>query len=370
MVLDSIAAKPVTTLFDPDELNLLKKLVKNPLDTISQLSKKIGLTIETTQKIFNKLIRKSNLWFGAFVDVKKIGLTEYCIFLETRNAALVRKIFQNFPYCTIIYRVYGPTDLFIIVDLPNENKEFLVKVLKEFQDLGVINRFFISEPIKHYYNINFDYYDEQQGKWCIYWDEWSLFLREQLQKKLQVDISEESKLIKRSIKFDQLDIQIINLLLSNSRISYSEVGRLTNISGTYARKKVKNLLDNEVLSPGMGSYKIGLNDVTHVLIDCNLHIAAALAIAFNKLPSWRGALLKGDINGIVGMLFIPNGEIESFFKTLDENLIRPSLVNRCLFHTTGPWTSWRRGLPELYFEGKWIFDERKFIEDFRAALRR
>lgn len=114
--------------------------------------------------------------------------------------------------------------------------------------------------------------------------------------------------------------------------------------------------------------KIGAEDWGLIALSCSKEIVSTLARNLSMLPAWRGGLVTGDIEGLLAIVWCPNGELKQLFKTIDDRLVRTGLARAECLNTIGEWAV-ARWLPvdpddpwKLFTEdGKWIFDEARYI---------
>jgi len=366
-IFETLAARPAIVKFDEKELELLKILSTSPQAPASRISRDIGLSIPTTMKLIRDLTKKAFLGSMIMTNMGKLGLQEYLLFIETRREWDTRRLFWAIPYCRDAYRLYGPTDLFIVLDVPFKNENFVPDFLKLLKEKNIISSYLACKPKANFYNINFSRYDGKTNLWNIRWDSWALGLREELLKKNQerdqpIDrgISYEPK----PIEIDKIDLQIMDDLVFGWRRSFSDMGSKIGVSGAYVGKKVRRIVKNDVFKPMLISDKMGAENCGYILVDCNQTSVSIITRYLDELPAWRGCRTEGDINGIAAMVWVPMGEVEQLFKTIDDQLCRRKLINKCLFHTVGKWSSLRRWLPiDLYVSKEgWAFDEKKYFD--------
>lgn len=365
-IFETLAARPAVAKFDEKELELLKILSVRPQAPISKISRDIGLSIPTTMKLIRDLTKKAFLGFMIMTNMEKLGLQEYLLFIETSREWDTRRLFWAIPYCRDAYRLYGPTDLFIVLDVPFKNENFVSNFLKQLKEKNIITSHVSCKPKANFYNINFSRFDGKTNMWNIRWDSWALGLREQLLNRNQEPsqlLDQRSPYESKPIEIDKIDLQIMNDLVFDCRRSFSDIGSKIGVSGAYVGKKVRRLVKNDVFKPMLISDKMGAENCGYVLVDCDQSSAAIVTRYLDELPAWRGCRTEGDINGVAAMVWVPIGEIEQLFKTIDDQLCRRKLVNRCLFHTVGKWSSLRRWLPvDLYVNKEgWAFDEKKYF---------
>ena len=365
-IFETLAARPAIVKFDEKELELLQILSVRPQASVSMISRDIGLSIPTTMKLIRDLTKKAFLGFMIMTNMEKLGLQEYLLFIRTNREWDTRRLFWAIPYCRDAYRLYGPTDLFVVMDVPFKKENFVPAFVKQLDEKNIISSCAICKPIANFYNINFSRYDRKSNLWNVQWDSWALGLREQLLKKNQEPnqpVDRGAPYEQKPIEIDKIDLQIMNDLVFDCRRSFSDIGSKIGVSGAYVGKKVRRLVKNDVFKPMLISDKMGAENCGYVLVDCDRNSGSTIIRYLDELPAWRGCRTTGDINGIAAMVWVPIGEIEQLFKTIDDQLCRRNLINKCLFHTVGKWSSLRRWLPTDLFINKegWVFDEKKYF---------
>ena len=365
-IFETLAARPTIVRFDEKELELLKILSIKPQAPVSEIGRDVGLSIPTTMKLIRDLTKKANLGSMIMTNMEKLGLQEYLLFIETNREWDTRRLFWAIPYCRDAYRLYGPTDLFIVLDVPFKNENFVPNFLKLIEEKNIISSCVACKPKANFYNINFSRYDVRTNVWNVRWDSWALGLREELLKKSQepnqpVDRVTPSE--RKPIEIDKIDLQIMDDLVFGWRRSFSDIGSNIGVSGAYVGKKIRRLVKKDVFKPMLIVDKMGAENCGYILVDCDQTSASIITKYLDELPAWRGCRTEGDVNGIAAMVWVPMGEIEQLFKTIDDQLCRRKLIDKCLFHTVGKWSSLRRWLPiDLYVSKEgWAFDEKKYF---------
>jgi len=365
-IFETLAARPAMVKFDEKELELLKILSIRPQAPVSEISRDIGLSIPTTMKLIRDLTKKANLGSMIMANMEKLGLQEYLLFIETNREWDTRRLFWAIPYCRDAYRLYGPTDLFIVLDIPFKNENFVPSFLKLIDEKNIISSCVVCKPKANFYNINFSRYDVKTNVWNVRWDSWALGLREELLKKSQEPnqpVDRGTPCEQKPIGIDKIDLQIMDDLVFGWRRSFSDIGSSIGVSGAYVGKKIRRLVKNDVFKPMLIADKMGAENCGYILVDCDQTSVSIVTKYLDELPAWRGCRTEGDVNGIAAMVWVPMGELEQLFKTIDDQLCRRKLIDECLFHTVGKWSSLRRWLPINLYVSKegWAFDEKKYF---------
>ena len=378
-ILDTLALKPRSVSIKDVELKILNILAKNPKASLTFLSQKIGLTTPTTGRLVEELNLKTNLWFSVLVDVNRIGLSSYFLLLKVipGKEKLVADLFWEIPYCTKIHKIFGPMNMCVRFDVPFGTEDYLQQYLNQLRRRYLIENYALCKVKDQHYNMNLRYYDLEKGGWDVRWDEWGLWVKEFLFEKgwyyILYDNVKRKKEVKSKLKFDKLDLKIINELVLNSRSSYTNIGRTLDVTGVYVSQKTRNLLNQGVIEPIMGSYRIGLDEVAFIAIDCDEDTVKALIVALDELPIWQGVTVTGNLEGLIAMIFTPTGDIGQLFHILDSHIIQTGVAKKCWLHMVGKWVSRRRMLRwlpiELYSDRKgWIFEGEQYLENIKKQL--
>jgi DNA-binding Lrp family transcriptional regulator len=326
------------------------------------------------------LNKKVNLWFSVLVDSRAIGLSEYFVLLKVSpgKEEPVIDLIWDVPYCTRIHKTYGPTNVIVHFNIPTMAAEFLNQYFHQLQRFNLVEDFFLCSVQRSDYNFNLRYYDAERGGWDVRWDEWGLWLREFLYEKGWYYVLYEEAAKKEEpripIKIDKLDLQIINQLVLDSRQPFTEIGRTLGVTGVYVSQKTHKLINQGIVKLITGSYRIGLDEVALLVIDCDSDVAKALSVALNELPMWQGMAITGDIEGLIAMIFVPTGDIGQLFHVIDTYLVQKGAVKKCWLNLVGKWVGKRRPLRwlpiDLYSKGEgWTFEGDKYIEDIKKRLR-
>jgi len=362
-ILDAIAARPVRVkLARPYEVALFKILAVKPDMPMSELARHIGTSIPTATKLMQRLTQKACLRFFTLTNDRKLGLEEFLFLIRTSRPDRLPSVLWRIPYCRDIYRLYGPIDYFAVVDVPEERISFVDKLKSALIDQGLVSEITTLVATRDFSNMSFEYYDSNESVWHVHWDSWGAQLAKALEEK-QVPV--QAQIIRHGterVSFDKLDLQIMERLHYNCRCSYSEIGKAVGVTGAYVSRKVHRLLKNKVFRPVAKPFKIGAEEYALVTIPCESVFVEPLVEFLNKLPAWRGAVVRGDFEGILAQVGVPSGEVNQLFMVLDDRLVKSHLVN-CSFNVVGMWSSPRRWLPvDLYSRDEgWKFDENYYL---------
>ena len=379
-IVDTLALKPRVVRLNDKELKILRMLPSDPRVSITAIAQRIGHTLPTTRRIVEELNEKVNLWFSVLVDVRSIGLSEYFALLRVSpgKEEQVINLIWEVPYCTRIHKVYGPMNVIVHFVIPFMTQEYLHRYCTQLRRFNLVEDFAICRVQRPYYNFNLRYYDTEKDGWDVRWDEWGLWLREFLYERGWYYVLYEEATKKEEpripVKIDKLDLQIINQLVLDSRQPFTEIGRKLGVTGVYVSQKTHKLINQGIVKLITGSYRIGLDEATLLVIDCDSDVAKALSVALNELPMWQGMAITGDIEGLIAMIFVPTGDIGQLFHVIDTYLVQKGAVKKCWLNLVGKWVGKRRPLRwlpiDLYSKGEgWTFEGDKYVEDIKKRLK-
>lgn len=372
-IVDSLALKPKHVSLTQEELSILSFLSEKPLISASELSQKTGISLPTVQKLLKTLRLKANIWPSLLVDLNKLNITCFLTLLKIKPRILneLINIIWLFPYCGRIYKVFGETNLLCYFQIPLNYENFIYDYLTILKRADVIEKNFIFKVEEFYYNFNPRFYNASIGDWDIPWDEWGLWLKEYLLKKGWLHaIKGKRKEGKRKIKINKIDLEIIRLLRVNARFPFSEIGFKLGVSGAYIGQRVRHLINSQVITPTIASFRIGLDEAVFATFDCGEEDLTAIKSAFDELPMWQGFKISGDMEGIASMVYIPTGEIQELFYAIDKYLIESKLIDRYMIHIIERWTGMRRWLPvELYTDDAgWVFNKEEYLNQLKDEV--
>src|SRR5208337_3944859 len=365
IIFNTLAARPIVQKFDDNEMRLLNLLAKRPDVRSGEAGRALGISIPTAMKIIRDLSKKAGLLFTIIVDMRKLGLVEYLLLLNTAKQAEVITMFNRIPYCRQIFRTYGSYDCFCVFDRPYENSNFLRNLLDLMKDRGLVTHYKLLELEHDFQSVNFDRYDAVLGRWSVHWDTWGIDLRERIsgKKTLTAENSGQGE----KFQFDKLDLQILSRLHTDCRTPFSSLGRTLGVSGAYIGKKVDRMLRENVFRYAIWPLKIGAEDWGIVVLSCTRQIASIFAEQLSKLPAWRGGLVRGDVNGLLSIVWAPSGELKQLFKAIDDRLIKTGSAQAPCLNSVGEWII-ARWLPVEPYpsdlsgdKGTWVFDEKKYL---------
>jgi DNA-binding Lrp family transcriptional regulator len=367
-VFSSLTNRPVNPKFDEEELRLLDLLCKRPDVGAGQAARLLGVSIPTAMKAIRDLSRKAGLSFTILVDMHKIGFTEHLALIQTSKSTKILNILQRFPYCRQVFRTYGSFELFCVLDIPFEHDDFAEKFLNRMTERELVANHKLLQLQRNLQAVNFEWYDAKKRSWDIHWDSWALNLRESLTKPEQFMAERSSESLRTQP--DKLDHNILSMLHINSRTPFSVIGRTLGVSGAYVGRRVMRMAQQGLFRYAVWPMKIGAEDWGLLALSCPREIAGTLARSLSRLPAWRGGFVSGAFEGLLAIVWCPNGEMKQFFKAIDDRLVKTGLARAECLNSIGDWAV-ARWLPcmvdpddpwkLLGEDGKWMFDEGHYM---------
>ena len=367
-IFNTLASRPTNPRFDRQEKELLVLLSKRPDVKAGEAARLLKVSVPTAMKAIRDLSKRAGLRFNVIVDMQKLGLIENLILINTAKQKDVIGILSRFPYCRQVFRTYGSFDLFTVLDIPFEHREFTREFLQSMMDNGIITRYKMLELNGDLQAVNFDCYNVDRGSWDVHWDTWGIGLRENLAKRSSNSL--DYALQGKKVQLDKLDLHILWNLQLDCRTPLSALGRSLNVSGAYIGKKVSKMLREMVFRYAVWPLKIGAEDWGMIGLACSKQVASTLAQSLSLLPAWRGSLVTGDFEGLFAIVWCPNGEVKQCFKAVDDRIVRGGHAQQECMNSVGEWLV-ARWLPvdpdeltpwHLFSEdGRWLFDESRYL---------
>ena len=364
-IFNSLSSRPSSPKFSKTEVQLLDLLCKKPNISAGEASRALKLSIPTTMKMITQVARTAGLLFTTVVDMSKIGLEENVVFINAKRPEAFA-VLGRFPYCRQIFRTYGSHDLFVVIDIPEEKSSSVRQFLDRMVERGYLSSYKLVRLIRDYQAVNFAGYDVKLGRWVLHWDTWGVRLQDSLSKPQTAAINESTQ--PKRYQFDKLDLNILSMIHYDCRTPFSRIGRSLGVSGAYVGKKITRMARENVFRYAMWPLKIGAEDLGLVALSCSTEVASTLSRYLSSLPAWRGGLIKGDFEGLLAMVWAPNGELRQLFKAIDDRLVRRASAQVQCLNSVGEWAL-SRWLPVTRDdpwqlctdEGTWLFNEEKYM---------
>jgi hypothetical protein len=313
------------------------------------------------------LVTKAGLLFTVVVNMSKIGLLEHVALINSAKRNEAFQILRRLPYCRQIFRTYGSYDMFAVIDIPEGHVEFMPRFLGRMKERGLVSNFKLGRLVNDYQAVNFSGYDSKSGRWVVHWDTWGVRLQDSLREPRGEWVDQSTTGERYHV--DKLDLNLLFMNVIDCRVPFSSMGRNLGVSGAYVGKKIGRMIREGVFRYSLWPLKIGAEDWGLVALSCETSVSSTLARYLSALPAWRGGLIGGgDFEGLLAMVWAPNGELKQLFKSIDDRVIRNGFAQVEALNSIGEWAL-ARWLPVTKDDpwqlctddGKWIFDEEKYM---------
>jgi Lrp/AsnC family leucine-responsive transcriptional regulator len=206
---------------DKKDKKILTELIVNSRIPINQLAKQVGISREVASYRLNNLIKKKViLGFYAVIDTEKLGFSRFTCFFQLKGIThekekeIIKSLSQN-DFITYLSSVIGKWN--IVFDLLAKDRNHLERIIKEITEKILTN-------LESYIIISAG--AEQE-----------MFPTKLLGIKKEIHYKKSDK----KIKLDKIDLQILKLISTNSRIEYKELAEKIKLTANAIKYRIKNL---------------------------------------------------------------------------------------------------------------------------------
>ena len=220
---------------DKKDKKILTELIINSRTPLNQLAKKVGVSREVATYRLNKL-KKDKIIQGFYttINTELLGFSRFlCFFKLKKINSEKEKEFMNYiinhDFVTYFSPVIGKWNF--VFDILSKDRKHLSKIIKE-----IVNK--IRGFLESYMVINTG-------------DELEVFQA----KLLDINKPQAYKDSNKKVKFDKIDLKILELISTNSRIEYKELANKLNLTGNAIKYRIKNLENSRIIQ----GYTISLN---------------------------------------------------------------------------------------------------------------
>lgn len=199
---------------------ILRELSTNSRVSLTHLSKVVGCSVATANKLLNRLVDRLDIRFTLEMELDKLGLEErhiiYVKFRRKPDEAFLHELFKNDRFANDVYITKGDFDLLIFAaaDTPRN-------YIRWETDLAVNMSDYLPELRPSDFVFDLLGYMPLNSSFVSY--------------------------IKEGIKIDGKDRLILRMLNENSRLSYRALSKGSGISEDTVRYRVFRLMRNGVI---------------------------------------------------------------------------------------------------------------------------
>jgi len=210
--------------FDTKDRRILDALDKDPNITLNEIAKKVALSKQVVDYRIKRLEEQKTIYaFYTLIDGGKLGYAAFRVHIklksisEEKYSSFAQQLFEHYPTFWVGF-TSGSFD--IIIDFFAKSiYEFhllFIKILQEHQDIILSYEIFpILELHMHNYGYFLDKADSRRD---------SILFVQQAEKSL-----------------DEIDVKILQIIKSNSRIAYEEIGRMVKLTRNAVKHRIEQL---------------------------------------------------------------------------------------------------------------------------------
>ncbi|MCX8168817.1 MAG: AsnC family transcriptional regulator [Candidatus Methanomethylicia archaeon] len=275
-------------LLDYLDYKILTILGKNPLATVIELSKELGINVKTLSKRMKLLMKEKVLYnVSAQICPVPLELEPIIVFIDTKlkNIPAIENVGEKHPYTRFSTRCLGSINgLMKIFTIPRNSIKYLLELFDRLREIGLIEKYrYVNSIAKwSYVESDFTYYDPIEDDWKFNWKLWGG----------NVDSIEnvgELEGYPPSIlhRMDENDMKILEELSINARVKLKDLSEKLGIPEYHLSRRIKFYLDNGVIEGFRLSLYLKASNLFNQFIFkciCPVNITARFAKAIKKLP--------------------------------------------------------------------------------------
>jgi DNA-binding Lrp family transcriptional regulator len=351
---------------DEIDYRILTALGRNPLATITELSKETGVNVKTLSKRLQQLIQSKVIRsISAQISPSALGQEPVIIFMNTKwkNTSIVEKVGELHPYTRFSARCLGAFNgLINIFMMPRNSLGYLLELFDRLRGLGLIDDYTYLTSIAKWVwrEADFTYYDVRKDEWTFDWDEWSKYV-ESLKGPAELEAYPPSILH----KLDKTDMALLRELSKNARAKFKDLSEKLKIPEYQISRRIKLYLDNGVIEGfRVLIYSKASNLFDQFIFKCRCPVAttAKFAIAFKKLPFPLTFMPTQE--GFTLVTLLPPSGVSYLGDILQRNVDDIKLM----------WADYRTSrrywfYGETFKDGVWQADRKMLVDDILMELR-
>ena len=269
--------------FNALEYRLFQKMFEKPRKPYKDIIKGTNIQPRKGYSLLNRI--KNHVKFIAIPQANIGGFKNFFVLLEEADPEEL----LNIPFKCPFIDVYECFDLLcgktaIGALLWTKNIKSFVEWAKKKK--RYTTRFLACRTSEWKFNTNLNLYDYQNGLWNLDWEKLSEWLYNFLIDGQWCYVIPEAENITpvENISLDDIDIKIISLLRSNYRLSTSKIAKVVGISNIQAWRRVKRILESNILMPIVFPLRMGLEEDFLLYVKCRKEIFNPLMSLLKELP--------------------------------------------------------------------------------------
>jgi len=355
---------------DLTDLRVLEGISRYGPRNISQIAESVRIPSTTVRFRLSRMLQESFLFLHMIPNLPNLGLRRAVVFLEANtgfeNDILnYSKVHDYWVFqCSIYGRIEGCAGFW---NIPFGEEDRFIEFFNTLVDLGVVRDYHLHWTTCAYYpGISSKWYRIQDKSWVYNWEE---FFTE-----ISVEQGEEVPEILRdpseySTNVDAIDLQIINELEENAKLSLPEISKLLDVP----LSKIKYHYHEHIIKRDLiGGYQAEIYRFPFPLCEILFFI-----FDFDKsqdMYNFISAFIDKPIainiskiigqNSIVSQVYLPKWELRNFKKLLSR-LTKLGYMKRYWYYIQDMYESWRELIPIENYDDGWVYKHDKFIDNIK-----
>ncbi|TFG06098.1 hypothetical protein EU538_10725 [Candidatus Thorarchaeota archaeon] len=345
------------------ELLVLQGAVEAPGESISSLSKQLGISYSRTRRGYRKVERAGILRVEGMLNLGAVGLERVTVILENPSLVLVGPYIEK----TIYLDGATPT-VYLVATYPREKERDLLMLFRSLRATSDnISAFRSSIGKPQFSSLYFDY---ATSSWSPDLLHQRLMLRQGGE---PITLGRFPNIPETYPNLKSNDLKVIDLLRKNYQCPVDEITRRIGISESTAFKKRKEIqqAENPVLLPR--------TRLTIPALSERIMVISTPETAGNVLPAWRKLPLTyrarmqnledAEDNRIMLLAAVPAGSGNKLVRILEEEISR---VSNYSAHTISAGTDTKMSMAAMYDEKtkSWKWDHGVFFEPVAYGVAR
>lgn len=352
------------------DLRVLEGISQYGPRNISQIAESVRIPSTTVRFRLSRMLQESFLFLHMIPYLPNLGLRRAVVFLEANtgfendilNYSKVHdywvfqcSIYGKFEGCAGFWNIpFGEEDRF---------KEFFNTLV----DLGVVRDYHLHWTTCAYYpGISSKWYRIQEKSWVYNWEEFFTEISVEQREEVPEILRDPSEY---STNVDTIDLQIINELEENAKLSLPEISKLLDVP----LSKIKYHYHEHIIKKDLiGGYQaeiyrfpFPLCEILFFIFDFdNSQDMHNFIIAFIDKPIAINISKIIGQNSIVSQVYLPKWELRNFKKLLSR-LTKLGYMKRYWYYIQDMYESWRELIPIENYDDDWVYKHDKFIDHIK-----
>ncbi len=351
---------------DQKDLLVLEAVSRYNPRNISRVAESVRMPATTVRFRLSRMLQESFVFLHMIPYLPNLGLRRAVVFLEA-NTGYENDILNYSKrndywvfQCSIYGRFEGCAGFW---NIPFGEEDRFVDFFDTLLDLGVVRDYHLHWTTCAYYpGVSSKWYRIQDKSWVYHWEE--LFTE------ISVEQGEEVPVILRdlgeySTKIDAIDLQIINELEENAKLSLPEISKLLDV----ALSKIKYHYHEHIIKRDLiGGYQTEIYRFPFPLcemlfftfdFDNSRDMKNFISAFIDKPIAINISKIIGQ-NAIVSQVYLPKWELRNFIKLLSR-LTKLGYMKSYLYYIQDMYESWRELIPIRNYDDGWVYKHDEYI---------